>query len=123
MGGAPCCIPNASIKDHPERPLTESIRRKFDRVINVVELTVLILIGLVAALAMAQEIRKVFLAGNVSLTDLLIMFLYLEVLATDARYLRLGQLPFAFRSSATNSWIPGPHPGSIECACMRMQYG
>lgn len=85
-----------SMKEHFTQALTESVRRRFDHVINVVELTVLILIGLATAFAMAQETWKVLRAGTVSLTDLLLMFLYLEVLAMDARYLRLGQLPVRF---------------------------
>lgn len=84
------------MKDCPEQNLTESIRRRFDRFINVVELAGLILIGLATAYAMAIEAWRVLMAGQVSLTDLLLMFLYLEVLAMDARYLRLGQMPVRF---------------------------
>jgi protein PsiE len=84
------------IKMRSEQSLTGQIRQKFDHVINMVELAVLILIGLATASAMVQETWKVLTAGSVSLTDLLLMFLYLEVLAMDARYLRLGQLPVRF---------------------------
>jgi protein PsiE len=74
----------------------EKIRRRFDRFINMVELAGLVLIGLATAFAMAREAWRVILIGDVSLTDLLLMFLYLEVLAMDARYLRLGQMPVRF---------------------------
>src|SRR5882757_493036 len=81
---------------HTAPPLTDRIRRKFDRFIHLVEIAGLVLIGLATAFAMAQETWKVLLSGHVSLSDLLLMFLYLEVLAMDGRYLRLGQLPVRF---------------------------
>jgi protein PsiE len=73
-----------------------NIRHRFDRFINSVELAGLVLIGLATAFAMGREAWRVILVGEVSLTDLLLMFLYLEVLAMDARYLRLGQMPVRF---------------------------
>jgi len=76
--------------------VAKGIRRKFDRFLNAAELAGLILIGLATAFAMAHEAWKVVLAGEVSLTDLLLMFLYLEVLAMNVRYLRLGHLPVRF---------------------------
>lgn len=84
------------IESHHTMPLTDRIRHKFDRFINYVEIAGLVLIGLATAFAMAQETWKVLLSGHVSLSDLLLMFLYLEVLAMDGRYLRLGQLPVRF---------------------------
>jgi len=81
----------------PRKPmLARRIRRSFDRFLNLAELAGLILIGLATAYAMAQEAWKVVLTGEVSLTDLLLMFLYLEVLAMNVRYLRLGHLPVRF---------------------------
>ncbi|EJO60916.1 protein PsiE [Burkholderia multivorans CF2] len=74
----------------------ERIRRRFGHFLHAAELAGLIVIGLATAFAMAQEAWKVMLAGEVSLTDLLLMFLYLEVLAMDVRYLRLGRLPVRF---------------------------
>lgn len=77
-------------------PLTERIRHHFDRFINYVEIAGLVLIGLATTVAIAQETWKVVMSGHVELSDLLLMFLYLEVLAMDGRYLRLGQLPVRF---------------------------
>ncbi len=74
----------------------ERVRRVFERFITGVELAGLVLIGIATAFAMGQETCRVIRSGDVSLTDLLLMFLYLEVLAMDARYLRLGQLPVRF---------------------------
>lgn len=76
--------------------MTERVRVHFDRFLSVAELIGLILIGLATAFAMVQETWRVLISGHVTLTDLLLMFLYLEVLAMDARYLRLGQLPVRF---------------------------
>jgi protein PsiE len=76
--------------------LTEHIRQRFDRFINIAELAGLVLIGFATTYAMAQEAWKIVTSGHVLLSDLLLMFLYLEVLAMDARYLRLGQLPVRF---------------------------
>ena len=77
-------------------PLTDRLRRDFGRFLAVVELAGLILIGLATAFAIAQEAWKVISSGDVSLTDLLLMFLYLEVLEMNVRYLRQGQLPVRF---------------------------
>ncbi|ABI91211.1 phosphate-starvation-inducible PsiE family protein [Burkholderia ambifaria] len=74
----------------------ERIRRRFGHFLHAAELAGLIVIGLATAFAMTQEAWKVVLAGEVSLTDLLLMFLYLEVLAMNVRYLRLGRLPVRF---------------------------
>ncbi|WP_321792826.1 phosphate-starvation-inducible PsiE family protein [Burkholderia pyrrocinia] len=75
---------------------SERIRRRFGYFLHAAELAGLIVIGLATAFAMTQEVWKVVLAGEVSLTDLLLMFLYLEVLAMNVRYLRLGRLPVRF---------------------------
>ncbi|NUY02415.1 phosphate-starvation-inducible protein PsiE [Paraburkholderia youngii] len=74
----------------------ESVRRRFGGFLCVIELLGLVIIGLATAYAIGQEAWKIIRAGDVSLTDLLLMFLYLEVLAMDVRYLRLGQLPVRF---------------------------
>jgi protein PsiE len=76
--------------------MTGRLRQQFGHFLNIVELAGLVLIGLATVFAMAQEAWNVILAGEVSLTDLLLMFLYLEVIAMDIRYLRLGQLPVRF---------------------------
>lgn len=74
----------------------DAVRRRFARFLHVAELSGLIALGLATVFAMAQEVVKVVQAGTVSLTDLLLMFLYLEVLAMNVRYLRFGRLPVRF---------------------------
>ncbi|MGO4304919.1 phosphate-starvation-inducible protein PsiE [Cupriavidus sp. RAF12] len=67
-----------------------------ESLLGVVELVGLVVIGLATSFAMAQEGWKIAGLGEVSITDLLLMFLYLEILAMVVRYLRLGQLPVRF---------------------------
>jgi protein PsiE len=76
--------------------VTRRLRQQFGHFLNLIELAGLVLIGLATVFAMAQETWNVIQAGEVSLTDLLLMFLYLEVIAMDIRYLRMGQLPVRF---------------------------
>jgi protein PsiE len=81
---------------HAIENTADSVRQRFARLLGIVELVGLVIIGMATAFAMGREACKVVEAGDVSLTDLLLMFLYLEVLAMDVRYLRLGQLPVRF---------------------------
>jgi protein PsiE len=56
----------------------------------------LLVIGIGTALAMGNLIWKMADSGGVTLTDLLLMFLYLEVFAMVGQYLKAGQLPVRF---------------------------
>ncbi|MEX3929304.1 phosphate-starvation-inducible protein PsiE [Paraburkholderia sp. BR10936] len=82
--------------DHIIESATEYVRQHFGRFLGVIELVGLVVIGLATAYAIGKEAWKIVQDRDVSLTDLLLMFLYLEVLAMDLRYLRLGQLPVRF---------------------------
>jgi protein PsiE len=55
---------------------SERVRTHFDRFIALVELAALVLIGLATAFAISQEAWKMVESSHVSLTDLLLMFLY-----------------------------------------------
>ena len=72
------------------------VRRWFSRALHAVELAGLVALGLATAFAMAREMWKMADTGSVSLTDLLLMFLYLEVLEMNLRYLHQGRLPVRF---------------------------
>lgn len=72
------------------------VRARLEGFLGAVEVVGLVVIGLATTLAMAQEGWKIVGQGEVSITDLLLMFLYLEVLAMVGRYLKLGQLPVRF---------------------------
>jgi protein PsiE len=56
----------------------------------------LIVIGISTTYAMAMETWKMVHTRAVTLTDLLLMFLFLEILAMVTQYLRSGQLPVRF---------------------------
>ena len=52
-----------------------------DKIVKQIQLIVLALILVSTVVAIGLEIRKMFIAQSVELADLLLMFLYLEVLA------------------------------------------
>jgi protein PsiE len=96
IGALEPAIGLVSVTTPPTQQMSDRIRRSFGHFLHGVELAGLVVLGLATAFAMVQESRKIVLAGEVSLTDLLLMFLYLEVLEMNVRYLRLGRLPVRF---------------------------
>lgn len=77
-------------------PIFEGIRKRFESYLHAVELFGLIVIGLATTVAMGYECLNMVEHCAVSLTDLLLMFLYLEVLAMVGKYFKSGQLPVKF---------------------------
>lgn len=61
--------------------------------LKAVEHLVLIIIAIATVVAIGQEIVHVFSVGSVALADLLLLFIYLEVLAMVANYAESGKLP------------------------------
>ncbi len=61
-----------------------------------VEYAGLLVIAFATSVAMYDEVMVMIGRGKVTLTDLLLMFLYLEVLAMIGRYFSSGQLPVRF---------------------------
>ncbi|MCK7629799.1 phosphate-starvation-inducible PsiE family protein [Shewanella sp. JNE10-2] len=61
--------------------------------LKAVEHFVLFIIALATMVAIGQEIVHIFNAGAVALADLLLLFIYLEVLAMVANYAESGKLP------------------------------
>lgn len=80
---------------HPPEYL-HRIRLRFDRYLLLAELAGLVVVGLATTVAMGHETVKMVTAAQVTLTDLLLMFLYLEVLAMVGQYFKAGQLPVRF---------------------------
>lgn len=77
--------------------------RAFDRIrgvfsvgLDIVEYAGLMVIGIATTIAMYQEVMVMITAHRVTLADLLLMFLYLEVLAMIGQYFKSGQLPVRF---------------------------
>ncbi len=73
-----------------------NVRRFFQVGLDTVEYLGLIIVGFATTIAMYQEVMVMVTARHVRLTDLLLMFLYLEVLAMIGHYFRSGQLPVRF---------------------------
>jgi protein PsiE len=74
----------------------DRLRKVFSGGIDVVETLGLLIIAIATLVAMLQETRLMVEAQRVHLADLLLMFLFLEVLAMIGQYFKLGQLPVRF---------------------------
>jgi protein PsiE len=79
-----------------ESALQKSIKNQLDYLRGLAELIGLLVIGIATALAMGHQIWKMADSGGVALTDLLLMFLYLEVFAMVGQFLKSGELPVRF---------------------------
>jgi protein PsiE len=64
--------------------------------LGVLEAIGLIVITLATLVAGVFEVRTMVNSGTVALADLLLLFLYLEILAMVGVYFRSGQLPVRF---------------------------
>lgn len=64
--------------------------------LDVVEYIGLLIIGFATTYAIALEVMSMWRLGTVTLSDLLLMFLYLEVLAMIGVYFRTGKLPVRY---------------------------
>lgn len=72
------------------------IHRFFGGGIDIVEYIGLLVVAIATTLAMYQEVTDMFGAKQVHLADLLMMFLYLEVLAMVGQYFKSGHLPVRY---------------------------
>jgi protein PsiE len=77
-------------------PRFNQINRFFSAGLNIVEYFGLLVIGFATTIAIFQEVMVMIGLRTVRLADLLLMFLYLEVLAMIGQYFRTGQLPVRF---------------------------
>lgn len=73
--------------------LNHNLPQHSKRVLRVIEYTGLVIITLATAVAGYQEVMLMVESGTVRLADLLLLFIYLEVLAMVGFYLDSGQLP------------------------------
>jgi protein PsiE len=74
----------------------DRIRRFFGAGLDFVEYAGLLVIAFATTAAMYHEITSMFAAKWVALADLLLMFLYLEVLAMIGQYFKSGHLPVRY---------------------------
>ncbi len=63
------------------------------KALKAVEHLVLIIIAIATIVAIGQEVVHVFNQGKVTLADLLLLFIFLEVLAMVGNYAESGKLP------------------------------
>ena len=71
----------------------DDINKIGKRAITLVENVGLLIIAASTVIAVGIEINSMITARNVTLADLLLLFIYLEVLAMVAIYLQSGKLP------------------------------
>ena len=74
----------------------DRMRRFFSNGLDLIEYLGLLVIGIATTVAMFHEVVAMVDAHRVQLADLLLMFLYLEVLAMIGQYFKSGQLPVRF---------------------------
>lgn len=74
----------------------DRLRRFFSSGLDFIEYIGLLIIGIATTVAIYQEVMVMVTAHKVQLADLLLMFLYLEVLAMIGQYFKSGQLPVRF---------------------------
>lgn len=68
-------------------------RQYGSKTLKAVEHFVLFIIAIATVFAIGQEIVHIIRVGTVALADLLLLFIYLEVLAMVANYAESGKLP------------------------------
>lgn len=74
------------------KPLHELFRN----LLSISEFFGLAVIAIATTYAMGREAWAILFVGRVTLTDLLLMFLYLEILVMVTQYFKAGQLPVKF---------------------------
>ena len=66
------------------------------RILGIVEQTVLIIIGLATVFAVFQAVAHIWQARTITVGDILLLFLYLEVMTMLNHYLSAGTLPVRY---------------------------
>ena len=82
-----------SMRKQVKRPLRD---RLLGEAIHITEYIGLVVITIATIFAGAVEVKHMIVAQNVTLGDLLLLFLYLEVLAMIGIYIKSGKLPIRF---------------------------
>lgn len=68
-------------------------RQYGSKALKAVEHLVLVIIAIATVVAIGQEVVHIFIEGKVELADLLLLFIFLEVLAMVGNYAESGKLP------------------------------
>jgi protein PsiE len=77
-------------------PVFRRVNEFFGTGLDIVEYAGLLIIGFATTVAIYQEVMLMVGHLRVTLADLLLMFLYLEVLAMIGVYFKTGQIPVRF---------------------------
>lgn len=70
-----------------------AFKRHGMRAIHLVEQVGLLIVLVATGVAAGQEILQMFRSGHVGVTDLLLLFIYLEIVTMSGVYWRVGRLP------------------------------
>ncbi len=76
--------------------LPKSFSRPFLKIFHIFEAILLVAITLATLYAMVEEFIHVFVERRVLLTDILLMFIYLEVLAMVRQFVMNGKIPVRY---------------------------
>ncbi|MDD9195320.1 phosphate-starvation-inducible PsiE family protein [Aliivibrio sp. S3MY1] len=76
--------------------LPKSFSKPFLKVFHILEAVLLVAITLATLFAMMNEFIHVFSVRQIQLTDILLMFIYLEVLAMVQQFVMNGKIPVRY---------------------------
>ncbi len=76
----------------PELPVP-AIKRHGRQMFAAIEYAGLLLVLMATVVATTQEVRSMMNSASVSVTDLLLLFIYLEIVTMSGVYWRTGRLP------------------------------
>ncbi|GLR76218.1 phosphate-starvation-inducible protein PsiE [Aliivibrio sifiae] len=76
--------------------LPKSFSKPFLKVFHILEAILLVAITLATLFAMVNEFIHVFTEQQIQLTDILLMFIYLEVLAMVQQFVMNGKIPVRY---------------------------
>ena len=76
--------------------LPKGFSKPFLKIFHILEAILLVAITLATLFAMVEEFVHVFVERRVMLTDILLMFIYLEVLAMVQQFVMNGKIPVRY---------------------------
>ena len=76
--------------------LPKSFSRPFLKVFHLLEAVLLVAITLATVWAMVEEFVQIYVQKRVALDDILLMFIYLEVLAMVGQFVMNGKIPVRY---------------------------
>ena len=76
--------------------LPKSFSRPFLKLFHLLEAVLLVAITLATVWAMVEEFIQIYVQKRVSLDDILLMFIYLEVLAMVGQFVMNGKIPVRY---------------------------